>query len=147
MRNRCRFALLFALLLPAACAVEEPYPPWPSPPSVSLSPGDVVKLLLAGIPEDDVFAAIRTSGISARPTTEEIQALRLIGASDRLLAGILSAALVHSVPRPAPNVEGPMFPWLPPPPLPGCWPVDPWLWLEGTLNAVPRPAPPIEAEP
>ncbi len=136
-----RKILLLALLLPTGCAVEEPYPPWPPPSSASLSPGDVVKLLLAGIPEDAVFAEIRTGGISARPTAAEIHALRLVGASDRLLAGILSAAADQ------PRVETPALPWLPPPPMPGCWPVDLWLWLDGRLKAFPQPLPPVEAEP
>ena len=141
MRNILRLALLLAVSLSWGCAVDEPYPSSPAPPPVSFSPEDVVKLLLAGIPEDEVFSAIRTTGISARPTASEIQALRLVGASDRLLAGILSASVDH------PRVEAPALLWLPPPPVPGCWPMDPWFWLEGTLKAFPQPLPPIEAEP
>ncbi len=140
MRNFLGFGLLLALLLPTGCAVEEPYPSWPAPPS-SLSPKDVVQLLLDGIPEDDVIAAIQATGISERPTASEIQALRLVGASERMLAEMVSAAPL------LPRVEPPAFYWLPIPPSPGCWPVDPWLWLEAMLKAYPRPEPPLEAEP
>ena len=149
MRNLRRFAarasILFILFLPMGCAVEEPYPPWSATKPYSLSPEDVAKLLVAGVSEDAICAAIRMDGISARATPAEIRALRLLGASDRLLAMVLSAGLIHHVPTP--TIEGPRLHWPQVPPLPGFWPVDVWLWLDRTLKAFPSPAPPIEAEP
>lgn len=100
-RRRFGFSWLLGLLLPLwwGCAVEAPYPTETTPPAPSapLSIQDVLEFLDEGIGESAILARVEFDGLAARPTMAEIQALRNIGASDRLILGLLTAAVPYPV--------------------------------------------------
>ncbi|MBI3856791.1 MAG: hypothetical protein HY293_13975 [Planctomycetes bacterium] len=96
--RRPGFAAL--LLLLAGCVFEPlPYPAWtpaPAPPP-PLSVQDVVKLLKSGFGEEAILSKIWRDGLEARPTCEEISALKEAGASDRLIQALLSAPVPNLI--------------------------------------------------
>ena len=116
------------------CAVEEPYSGWAPPPSSPVSVEDVLTLLGVGVPEEAIFTRVRSEGVLSRPSAAEIRALREIGASEGLIAGLLAAAV-------------PPMPWDPSEDLPNyVWPAlheflghPPflcWTWVGGRPHLV-----------
>ena len=99
----------------------------------------MIRLLEVGVSEDAIFSGIRTSGIYARPTWGEMNALRTIGATDRLLAWLLAAALLEPTEcPPMPTIEFQFYLWQPYPALPGLVPIFGWAWLESPGQPLPR---------
>jgi hypothetical protein len=61
-----------------------------------ISMEDVSRLAKAGISDDIIIAKIRNDGVTARPTTDQIVALKKEGVSDRVIEAVVSAQVAPS---------------------------------------------------
>jgi hypothetical protein len=129
-------------LFAAGCSFEVPCVGWPAlpPPGDPLQVRNVIEMLQAGMDEESILERAREYGISTRPTPNEIRVLREAGASDRLMATLLSAALLEAAEcPPMPSIQFQFFLWQPYPPFPGFPPLPGWHWLEGRGQTAPFP--------
>lgn len=107
------FAVLAAVLgATLAGCVLPPRPiyqaPVPGPPTRSaMTTEDVLKLTRAGISEAVVLEKLKSDGIAAAPSADDLIALKKEGAGDRVIEAVLAALLVPPVTADPPTMVYP----------------------------------------
>ena len=87
-----------------------------------LSREDVRTLVRAGVGDEIILARLRTEGVTARPTAEEVVDLKKDGASDKVIEALLGAPVTTAAPA---RVVHPAYPG---PPYGYPYPYPPWEW-------------------
>ncbi len=72
--------------------------PQVAPARQPVSREDVRTLVRAGVGDEIILARIRTEGVSARPTAEEVVDLKKEGASDKVVEALLGAQVTSAAP-------------------------------------------------
>jgi hypothetical protein len=98
MATLLRLLAATASLLAAGCVLD-PYPAYrvteTSPPAApALTPEDVLRLSKAGIAESVILEKIKSDGLSARPTADQVVSLKKEGLTDAVLSAMVSARVV-----------------------------------------------------
>lgn len=104
-----------------------------------VTPDAVIRLSKAGIADDLILMKIRSDGVVARPTSEDLIRLKREGVADRVIQGLLGA-----------RVSTPDLRWIPTPYIVEYWPGwrydDPFFdrYWGGWYWPAPEPPPAVE---
>jgi hypothetical protein len=126
--TRVRRLAVLVLLVGTGCYGPRAYyvEPQVMPARRPVSREDVRTLVRAGVGDEIIATKIRAEGVTARPTADEVVALKKDGASDKVVEAMLAAPVTSAAPArvvypPPPYPYGGWGPWSPYPWGPGYY--------------------------